>query len=54
MTIEVISDDEDMWVTRNLPTNETVSFKKEVLERAIRLGKAEIVSESDSENPHNT
>jgi hypothetical protein len=44
MTIEVISDAGERWETRNITTKETVFFKKSVLESAIKLGKAEVVS----------
>lgn len=49
MVVEVISEDADRWKTRNLTTNEFVFFKKNVLENAIKLGKAEEVSDSDEE-----
>jgi len=47
MTIEVISDKGEKWETRNITTKETVFFKKSVIEDAIKLGKAEIVTELD-------
>ena len=43
MVIEVVSDKGSKWETRNLTTQETVLFDKEVLGKAIRLGKAEEV-----------
>jgi hypothetical protein len=49
MTIEVVSDVGESWETRNITTRETVFFKKSVLENAIKLGKAEVVQESDNE-----
>ena len=49
MTIEIISDDGDKWKTRNVTTKEIVSFNKTVLESAIKLGKAEEISETDEE-----
>lgn len=45
MIIEIVSDDSDKWETRNVTTNETVFFDKAVLDRALRLGKAEEISE---------
>lgn len=45
MIIEIISDDGDQWKTRNMTTNEIVFMKKIVLQHAIKLGKAEEVSE---------
>lgn len=47
MTIKVIADAGDRWETRNLTTRETVMFDKSVLESAIRLGKAEEITEPD-------
>lgn len=47
MVIEIVSDKGDKWETRNITTEETVLFDKSVLERAIRLGKAEEVSDLD-------
>lgn len=47
MTIEIVSDDGDKWETRNITTNETVFFDKSVLQHAIKLGKAEELSELD-------
>ena len=49
MTIEIISDHDDRWETRNLTTYETVMFSKSVLENAIKLGKAEELSEADDQ-----
>lgn len=47
MQIEIVSDKCDKWETRNITTNETVLFDKAVLERAIKLGKAEEISDSE-------
>jgi len=47
MVIEVISDEGDRWMTRNVTTKEKVAFQKTVLENAIKLGKAEEVSGID-------
>lgn len=48
MLIEIVSDDEDKWKTRNVTTNETVFFDKSVLEKAIKLGKAEEILDPES------
>jgi hypothetical protein len=48
MAIEIISDQDDKWQTRNLTTNETVLFDKVMLEKAIRFGKAEEITEQES------
>lgn len=45
MTIEIISDDNERWKTRNITTREMVFFDKLVLLKAIKLGKAEEVVE---------
>jgi len=47
MTIEIVSDQNERWETRNITTNETIFLNKSVLQNAIKLGKAEDVSESD-------
>lgn len=47
MRIEIVSDAGDKWQTRNVTTNETVYFDKDVLEKAIKLGKAEEISEPE-------
>lgn len=47
MTIEVISGDKERWECRNMTTQETVFMKKSVIENAIKLGKAEVVSALD-------
>jgi hypothetical protein len=44
MTIEVIAEDEERWECRNMTTKETVFMKKSVIENAIKLGKAEVIS----------
>lgn len=47
MTIDVISEDEERWECRNMTTKETVFMKKSVIENAIKLGKAEVISSPD-------
>lgn len=44
MVIEIISDDGDRWKTRNITTKETDLINKQVLQNAIRLGKAKEVA----------
>ena len=44
MDLEIISDDSERWECRNITTKETVFIKKSVLEDAIKLGKAEVIS----------
>ncbi|MDH5784863.1 MAG: hypothetical protein OEZ16_04545 [Chromatiales bacterium] len=41
MTIDVISEDGERYVTRNITTSETVYMEKRVLENAIKLGEAD-------------
>ena len=48
MQIEIVSDKGDRWETRNLTTQETVMFDKLVLERAIKLGKAEEIIDPEN------
>ena len=45
MQIEIVSDAGDKWETQNITTHEAVFFDKFVLEKAIKLGKAEEISE---------
>lgn len=47
MVIEVVADSGENYECRNLTTKEPVEMKKSVIERAIRLGQAEIVSGPD-------
>ena len=47
MSIEIVSDVGDKWETRNLTTRERVLFDKTTLRNAIKLGKAEEISERD-------
>lgn len=48
MAIEIISDDGESWQVRNLTTRETILFDKSVLQKAIKLGKAEELSDLDA------
>jgi hypothetical protein len=50
MRIEVVADAGDKWEARNLTTGESVLFDKPVLDKAIRLGKAEAIPDSDTSN----
>ena len=45
MTLEIIAENKDSWKCHNITTNESVFIKKAVLENAIKLGKAEVISE---------
>ena len=45
MVIEIISDNVERWECRNITTKETMFLKKSVLKNAIKLGKAEVMSE---------
>lgn len=45
MTIDIISDAGDKWETRNITTKEIVFMNKLVLQNAIKLGKAEDVTD---------
>lgn len=47
MKIEILVDEGDKWRTRNITTNETVLLDKAVLEKALKLGKAEEISDLD-------
>ncbi len=50
MAIEIISDDGERWETRNITTKETVFINKVILHDAIKLGKAEEISQLDDKN----
>lgn len=41
MTLEVLSDEGDKWKLRNITTHEMILIDKAVLDKSIRLGKAE-------------
>ena len=45
MTIDIISDAGDKWETRNITTKGIVFMNKLVLQNAIKLGKAEDVTD---------
>ena len=47
MAIEIVSDEGERWETRNITTKETVFINKVVLHDAIKLGKAEEISQLD-------
>ena len=47
MTIEIISADEERYECRNMTTKETVFMKRSVIENAIKLGKAEVITPLD-------
>ncbi|MGB5561022.1 MAG: hypothetical protein WBM71_02445 [Sedimenticolaceae bacterium] len=47
MAIEIISDDGERWKCRNITTQEALFIDKSVIEKAIKLGKAEVVSSQD-------
>lgn len=47
MAIEIVSDDGERWETRNITTKQTVFIDKSALHDAIKLGKAEEISQLD-------
>ena len=47
MAVRILSDDGDNWNCRNLTTGEPVTMKKSVIEKAIKLGQAEVVSSQE-------
>ena len=51
MTIEIIDDDGDKWKTHNITTDEIIYFDKSTLEQAIKLGKAEELTEDIPRQP---
>jgi hypothetical protein len=52
MRIEILADDGDNWRCRNVTTRQELSMNKAVIDRAIRLGKADVVpSEAHPERP---
>ena len=53
MTIEVIADCGERYETLNVTTKETVYMDKQILEGAIRLGKAEELSNNRGQSPIN-
>ena len=51
MTVEIIADDGERWKMHNVTTNEIIYFDKATLEKAIKLGKAEEVTEDSTDKP---
>lgn len=49
MLVEIIADDGERWECRNVTTRDTIFIRKTVIESAIKLGKAEIVSSPDDQ-----
>ena len=47
MTLKIIADAGDKWETLNTTTKETIFMDKQVLDKAIKLGKAEEVNGSE-------
>ena len=47
MLIEILSEEDARWQTRNITTRETVFIDKSVLNNAIKRGKAEEIGEPD-------
>lgn len=47
MVLQVVADAGENWETRNTTTQETVFIDKSVLQHAIKLAKAEVVSQLD-------
>ncbi|MCB1800583.1 MAG: hypothetical protein KDI82_02740 [Gammaproteobacteria bacterium] len=47
MQIEIIGDSNERWECRNLTTDEILLMDKAVVERAIKLGKAEFIDADD-------
>ena len=45
MVMEIVADDNERWEMRNNTTKETIFMDKYVLDKAIKLGKAEEVIE---------
>lgn len=44
MILEIVADAGERWETRNSTTKETIFMNKAVLDKAIKLGKAEEVT----------
>ena len=44
MVIEILAEDGDNWKCRNLTTRESLVMQKAVIDKAIRLGQAHVVS----------
>ena len=47
MAIEIVAEDGDKWETRNITTGETVFISKSLLRDAIKLGKAEEITDME-------
>lgn len=45
MLIEIVSDEGDKWKVRNVTTQETIFIDKPILDKSVKLGKAEEIIE---------
>ena len=50
MVLRIVADAGDRWEARNTTTQETVFFDKSALQQAIKLAKADVVSEVDEKS----
>ena len=51
MDIEVIADEGEQCECRNITTREVLFMEKTVIENAVKLGKAEVISASPKRGP---
>lgn len=50
MLIEIVSDDGENWSCRNVTMGEPLVMKKTLIEKAIKLGQAEVVSNEQGQS----
>ncbi|MCP5413373.1 MAG: hypothetical protein H6961_01945 [Chromatiaceae bacterium] len=50
MLIEIVSDDGENWSCRNVTMGEPLVMKKALIEKAIKLGQAEVVSNEQGQS----
>lgn len=49
MVIKILSEQGENYTCRNLTTRETLTMNKEIIENAIKLGKAEVIEHQDEQ-----
>ena len=46
MVLQIVADAGDRWETRNTTTRETIFMEKTILQNALRLAMAEVISDN--------
>jgi len=48
MVLQIVADAGDRWETRNTTTRETIFMEKTILQNALRLAMAEVISDNNN------